>query len=194
MCLCNNIKHNDNNIPFCYSKRKLESDFIKKKKKTRSQEQTISHLRKNKCILVRWWLSRETIGLLDLRHNHGIFFIYNIIPICTTMHCKKLKWDIYLFYSLEIQIPYWDICYNFITKVKPLGINIDSKLNFSAHVKTLCKSASSKVKALFRIRPYLDVKLSQTFILSITNLDVRLQIKQSLNKQCTYSGITCCSL
>lgn len=40
-------------------------------------------------------------------------------------------------------------------------------------LKHLCKSASSKVKALFRIRPYLDVKsaqkLSQTFILSTFN-------------------------
>ena len=57
--------------------------------------------------------------------------------------------------------------------VKLLGMNIDSNLNCSAHVKTLCKSASSKVKALFRIRPYLDVKsaqkLSQTFILSTFN-------------------------
>ena len=57
--------------------------------------------------------------------------------------------------------------------VKLLGIKIDYKLNFSEHVKTLCKSASNKVKALFRIRPYLDVisakKLSEAFILSTFN-------------------------
>ena len=41
--------------------------------------------------------------------------------------------------------------------VKLLGINIDHKLNFSEHVKTICKSASGKIKALFRIRPYLDL-------------------------------------
>ena len=102
---------------------------------------------------------------------------FQYVPQCIAKSLNGISIYSILFYSLEIQITYWDICYNFITKVKPLGINIDSKLNFSAHVKTLCKSASSKVKALFRIRPYLDVKLSQTFILSTTNLDVRLQIK-----------------
>ena len=57
--------------------------------------------------------------------------------------------------------------------VKLLGMNIDCKLNFAEHVKTLCKSASNKVKALFRMRPYLDInsakKLSETFILSTFN-------------------------
>ena len=40
--------------------------------------------------------------------------------------------------------------------VKLLGTNIEHKLNFSEHVKTLCKSASGKIKALFRIRHYFD--------------------------------------
>lgn len=57
--------------------------------------------------------------------------------------------------------------------VKLLGIHIDCKLNFSEHVKKLCKSASGKVKALFRIRPYLDVqsakRLCEAFILSTFN-------------------------
>ena len=42
--------------------------------------------------------------------------------------------------------------------VKLLGINIDHKLNFSEHVETLCKSASCKIKTLFRIRHYLDLR------------------------------------
>ena len=57
--------------------------------------------------------------------------------------------------------------------VKLLGIKIDCKLNFSEHVKTLCKSASNKVKALFRIRPFLNIssakKLSEAYILSTFN-------------------------
>ena len=57
--------------------------------------------------------------------------------------------------------------------VKLLGVKIDCKLNFSEHVKTLCKSASNKVKALFRIRPYLNIsstkKLSEAYILSTFN-------------------------
>ena len=60
-----------------------------------------------------------------------------------------------------------------LTCVKLLGVKIDSKLNFSEHVQTLCKSASNKVKALFRLRPYLDVysakKLCEAFILSTFN-------------------------
>ena len=54
----------------------------------------ISHLRKNKCTLVvGGHISRETIGLLDLRHNH--FFCSFLLSISNTkMHCKKLKCDI----------------------------------------------------------------------------------------------------
>ena len=57
--------------------------------------------------------------------------------------------------------------------VKLLGVYIDCKLNFVPHVKALCKSASNKTKALFRIRPYLNVQcaklLCETFILSSFN-------------------------
>ena len=71
-----------------------------------------------------------------------------------------------------------EICINNITLrskscVKLLGVSIDCKLHFSEHVKTLCKSASSKIKALFRIRPYLNIKsakkLCKAFILSSFN-------------------------
>ena len=57
--------------------------------------------------------------------------------------------------------------------VKLLGLIIDSKLSFSEHVQTLCKSASAKVKALFRIRPYLNLisakRLCEAFVLSSFN-------------------------
>ena len=57
--------------------------------------------------------------------------------------------------------------------VKLLGISIDSKLNFESHVQALCKNASNKIKALFRIRPYLDIysakRICDIFILSIFN-------------------------
>ena len=57
--------------------------------------------------------------------------------------------------------------------VKLLGVNIDCKLRFSEHVETLCKSASSKIKALFRIRPFLNMnsakKLCEAYILSTFN-------------------------
>jgi hypothetical protein len=57
--------------------------------------------------------------------------------------------------------------------VKLLGVLIDCKLNFTPHVESLCKSASNKTKALFRIRPFLNAHyaklLCETFILSSFN-------------------------
>jgi len=51
-----------------------------------------------------------------------------------------------------------------------LGITIDNKLNFKCHTKGLCSKASSKTKALLRIRPYLSLKtckaLYHAYILS----------------------------
>jgi hypothetical protein len=57
--------------------------------------------------------------------------------------------------------------------VKLLGVNIDCKLNFRSHVEALCKTASQKVKALLRIRPYLNIfctrRLCDAYILSTFN-------------------------
>ena len=59
------------------------------------------------------------------------------------------------------------------SSVKLLGVNIDCKLNFNEHVTRICKTASGKVKALYRIRPYLNVysakRLCEAFILSSFN-------------------------
>ena len=40
---------------------------------------------------------------------------------------------------------------------KLLGIQVDCNLNFNSHLNTLCKKASSKIHALARISPYLDL-------------------------------------
>ena len=57
--------------------------------------------------------------------------------------------------------------------IKLLGLTIDSKLNFNTHVESLCKKASQKVKALYRIRPYLNFTHSKllynTYIMSNFN-------------------------
>ena len=51
-----------------------------------------------------------------------------------------------------------------------MGIEIDSKLNFRSHVKSITAKASRKVSALFRIREYLTLKQAKvifsSFILS----------------------------
>jgi len=45
--------------------------------------------------------------------------------------------------------------------VKLLGIIIDKKLNFKCHTEELCKKASNKTKALFRIRPYISLETAK---------------------------------
>ena len=57
--------------------------------------------------------------------------------------------------------------------VKLLGVYIDCKLDFKTHIESLCKSASQKINALFRIRPYIDTncakQLCSAYILSPFN-------------------------
>ena len=43
-------------------------------------------------------------------------------------------------------------------KVKLLGVTIDQKLNFDSHVKSFCKKANQKVRALRRIRTFINFK------------------------------------
>ena len=45
--------------------------------------------------------------------------------------------------------------------VKLLGVNIDSKLNFKKHIEKMCKTATQKSKALFRVRDFLSFWTSQ---------------------------------
>ena len=65
------------------------------------------------------------------------------------------------------------ICLKSVSSVKLLGVIIDSKLNFRLHVESLCKTASVKVRALLRIRPYLDYSSAKhlccAYILSTFN-------------------------
>lgn len=60
-----------------------------------------------------------------------------------------------------------------VSSVNLLGVTIDCRLNFQKHVEKVCKSASCKVKALLRIRPYLDLnnakRLCNAYILSAFN-------------------------
>ena len=47
------------------------------------------------------------------------------------------------------------------SSVKLLGVCIDNKLDFKMHVQSICKSASQKTNALFRIRPYLNMSCAK---------------------------------
>ena len=56
------------------------------------------------------------------------------------------------------------------TAIKVLGVYIDRKLHFNTHVKSLCSKANSKIRALYRLRSYLDstqkLMLYNSFIMS----------------------------
>ena len=41
---------------------------------------------------------------------------------------------------------------------KLLGVKIDSKLSFDKHIKTICKKASNKLRALARVTPYMSIE------------------------------------
>ena len=62
---------------------------------------------------------------------------------------------------------------NVSDKVVLLGIQIDNKLNFDSHVKSLCVKANCQLKVLMRFKKILGdkekVRLFNTFILSCFN-------------------------
>ena len=72
--------------------------------------------------------------------------------------------------SNTIEFKVGDIVLKSTNSVKLLGVIIDCKLNFDQHIEKLCSTASQKVKALFRIRPFLDIscakQLCNSYILS----------------------------
>ena len=57
-----------------------------------------------------------------------------------------------------------------------LGVTIDSKLSFDAHISNLCRKASLKLHALARISPYMDMdqEVTSSMHLFPLNLDTVL--------------------
>ena len=49
---------------------------------------------------------------------------------------------------------------------KLLGVKIDSKLNFDAHVKGLCKKANNKLRAFARSKPYMSLEKEKLLMTS----------------------------
>ena len=45
--------------------------------------------------------------------------------------------------------------------VKLLGIHLDNRLNFNLHINTICKSASSQLNALVRLKKFLSFEQKQ---------------------------------
>lgn len=40
---------------------------------------------------------------------------------------------------------------------KLFAVKIDQKLNFNAHINDICKKAGKKLRALSRVKPYMDI-------------------------------------
>ena len=75
------------------------------------------------------------------------------------------------------------------SSVKPLGVNIDDKLNFRHHINRLCKSAGNQQNAAIRLKSFLGLKerevLVKSFIYSKFNCCLLVWIfshKKPLNK------------
>ena len=70
--------------------------------------------------------------------------------------------------------------------VKLLGIKIDNKLKFNDHIEEICKSASGKIKALNRIRPYLDIETARKLVSAhvLSNFNYCPLIWMNANKTC----------
>ena len=64
----------------------------------------------------------------------------------------------------EIPLKVGNFVINGQSQVLLLGITIDHKLNFSDHIKTLCKNANNKISALLRLRSSLNYNQTITLV------------------------------
>ena len=87
----------------------------------------LSNLKLQSNILNKWFKDSYT------RANSGKFYLLLSVTEETN--------------TLNIE----DVCINSIKWEKLLGVNIDSNLTFETHVQSLCKKASQKLNALFRV-------------------------------------------
>ena len=77
-----------------------------------------------------------------------------------------------------------DITLENVESDKLLGVHIDTSLNFNKHVDTVCKSISSKLALLRRIKRYLPVEYRKLFYNAyiLTSLDYCLTIWGNASK------------
>ena len=52
---------------------------------------------------------------------------------------------------------------------KLLGVKIDSKLSFDKHIKTICKKASNKLRALAGVATYMGIEKKKVLMNSLFN-------------------------
>ena len=73
----------------------------------------------------------------------------------------------------DLTISIYDVDIKPNNSVKFLGITLDSKLNFVKHISSICKSASSQLNVLFRLKNFLGFKekkiLIESFVYSSMN-------------------------
>ena len=87
-------------------------------------------------------------------------------------------------------------------EVELLGIIIDNKLNFSSHIKKVCKNANNKISAFINMRNLLDFSQAKDiynayilpfFLLLSYYLDVLLKIKYETYYKNSQKGIGQCT-
>ena len=74
--------------------------------------------------------------------------------ICSTIHKLKLL--------VNDHISVGGVSVDFSNNVKSLGVHIDKELSMETHVNQMCKSTYFELKKIAQIRPYIDMKASQT--------------------------------
>ena len=72
--------------------------------------------------------------------------------------------------TLNLCIDINGIVVQMTNSVKLLGVTIDSMLNFNQHVQLICKKASNKVRAFYRIAPNLEYKKTLCYMILLCYL------------------------
>jgi hypothetical protein len=85
-----------------------------------------------------------------------------------------------LSYLTSVQLS--DVSVNLSDHIKLLGVSLDSSLSFDSHVSNTCSSSYFHIRALRRIRPFMDLDTSNTIACSIVGS--RLDYSN-----CIFSGI-----
>ena len=68
------------------------------------------------------------------------------------------------------------------TSEKLLGLHIHKKLNFDEHVKNICEKVNSKVRALTRDTPYMDIGKEKLQLHAFFNAQFNMDALQSFQE------------
>ena len=61
-------------------------------------------------------------------------------------------------------------CVSIEKSVKRSGIHLDNRLNFNLHINAICKSASSQLNALVRLKKFLSFEQKKFYLTALYSL------------------------